>query len=169
MQSGRQGFRTARQVVGVGRRSPVTPGITTRPPTRMIRVRALSRTVFAFVALALAVFVRDPEARRSIRNAQRVISTELRTRVGGPLYFPFQLSMRRPLRAFQGYLTNSPRALVAAIPELEQVASLASRTAPTPEDPGSPRQVRSVPCDVAASCAAGRLRLAPVVPKAAAA
>lgn len=34
---------------------------------------------------------------------------------------------------------------------------------------GVPGQVRSVPCDVAASCAAGRLRLAPVVPKAAAA
>jgi hypothetical protein len=52
-----------------------------------------------------------------------------------PIYFPFQLSDTRPLRAFQGYLTKFPRALVSVIPQLSQVEALAARTSPTSADP----------------------------------
>jgi len=71
------------------------------------------------------------------REEQEIVRVrdELRADFGDPLYFPFQLSARRALRAFQGYLTKFPWALVAAIPELDQVAELALRTAPTPERP----------------------------------
>ncbi|MDX6697757.1 MAG: hypothetical protein QOE65_1154 [Solirubrobacteraceae bacterium] len=51
------------------------------------------------------------------------------------LYFPFQLSDTRPLRAFQGYLTKFPRALVGLVPQLEQVQELAQRTRPTSAEP----------------------------------
>ena len=37
--------------------------------------------------------------------------------LGEPLYFPFQLSDRRPLRAFQGYLTKFPRLLIPKVIE----------------------------------------------------
>ena len=52
-----------------------------------------------------------------------------------PVYFPFQLSDTRELRAFQGYLTKFPRALVEAFPELAVVSEIASATAPTPANP----------------------------------
>lgn len=54
---------------------------------------------------------------------------------GKPLYFPFQFSDSRPVRAFQGYLTKFPRALVAVVPELAEVESVANDTALTPADP----------------------------------
>ena len=47
---------------------PVTRGTITGRATLMTRVRALSRTVGALEALAIAVFVRKPTARRSSRN-----------------------------------------------------------------------------------------------------
>jgi len=52
-----------------------------------------------------------------------------------PLYFPFQLSDSRPLRAFQGYVAKFPRVLVDEIPQLAGVAEYAIATAPTPMDP----------------------------------
>lgn len=54
---------------------------------------------------------------------------------GEPLYFPFQLSDRRSLRAFQGYMAKWPRELLYAIPGLEELAELADRTRPTPSKP----------------------------------
>jgi Domain of unknown function (DUF3883) len=45
--------------------------------------------------------------------------------VTGPLYFPFALSDRRPLRAAQGYLTKFPYRLVAVISELSKLRDLA--------------------------------------------
>lgn len=51
------------------------------------------------------------------------------------IYFPFQLSSTRPLRAFQGYLTKFPRALTDALPQLMEVRQLADQTRPTAADP----------------------------------
>ena len=47
------------------------------------------------------------------------------------LYFPFQLSDKSPLRAFQGYLTKFPRALVTSIPQLVEIDRVATQTRPT--------------------------------------
>lgn len=52
-----------------------------------------------------------------------------------PLYFPFQLSDRRAVRAFQGYMAKWPRELLYAIPSLGELAELADETMPTPADP----------------------------------
>lgn len=52
-----------------------------------------------------------------------------------PLYFPFQLSARRPIRAFQGYMAKWPRELLHAIPGLAELDELAEETLPTPADP----------------------------------
>jgi hypothetical protein len=54
---------------------------------------------------------------------------------GAPLYFPFQLSSSRPLRAFQGYLAKFPDALIDAIPQLVSVRARAATTTPQPEVP----------------------------------
>lgn len=54
---------------------------------------------------------------------------------GEPLYFPFQLSDHRPVRAFQGYMAKWPRELLFAIPALSDFAELADATLPTPADP----------------------------------
>jgi hypothetical protein len=52
-----------------------------------------------------------------------------------PIYPPFVLSDRRPLRAFQGYLTKFPRALTVLVPELAEVARVAGETRPRPAAP----------------------------------
>ena len=54
---------------------------------------------------------------------------------GQPIYFPFQLSERRPVRAFQGYLTKFPHAVVALLPQLAEVDRVASRTPRTSARP----------------------------------
>jgi hypothetical protein len=54
---------------------------------------------------------------------------------GTRLYPPFQFSDTRPVRAFQGYLTKFPRALLDVVPELAHVAAVARETRPTPQDP----------------------------------
>lgn len=51
------------------------------------------------------------------------------------LYFPFQLSSRRPVRAFQGYMTKWPRELLHVIPDLAALDELAEHTRPSPTDP----------------------------------
>ena len=66
----------------------------------------------------------------------RAIHDELQAaHPGTSIYFPFQLSDTRPLRAFQGYLTKFPAALVAAIPQLAAVATVAAQSQPTPSQP----------------------------------
>jgi hypothetical protein len=52
-----------------------------------------------------------------------------------PLYFPFQLSDSRPIRAFQGYLTKFPRALIEVAPQLSAIGALAAQTQSTAETP----------------------------------
>lgn len=54
---------------------------------------------------------------------------------GTALYFPFQLSENRPVRAFQGYMAKMPRDLLLAIPELAPVVRLAETTQPTSAAP----------------------------------
>lgn len=69
------------------------------------------------------------EAEEEIRRVER----ELRDRYGARtrLYFPFQLSDHRPVRAFQGYITKMPRDLLLAIPGLAEVVEIAEATRPT--------------------------------------
>lgn len=68
--------------------------------------------------------------------AIRAVYEQLREQYPGrSLYFPFQLSESRPLRAFQGYLTKFPSGLVAAIPQLADVGAVAAQTRPTAEEP----------------------------------
>jgi hypothetical protein len=80
-----------------------------------------------------------PVSKEQLRELEpairRVRDALLATHGTTPLYFPFQLSDTRPLRAFQGYVAKFPRALVNEIPQLAFVAELASATAPTPVDP----------------------------------
>lgn len=70
------------------------------------------------------------------RDAEEVIRgvhDRLKDRFPGqPLYFPFQLSSRRPVRAVQGYMARWPRELLQAIPAL---AALDEQTLPTPSNP----------------------------------
>jgi len=54
---------------------------------------------------------------------------------GQALYFPFQLSSSRPVRAFQGYMAKMPRGLTLAIPALAAIVEEAEATAPTPTTP----------------------------------
>lgn len=77
------------------------------------------------------------DLQRSAREIQRVYE-ELRADHRGPIYFPLQLSDRRPLRAFQGYMTKMPRALLDVVPEFQPFLNLADTTQPRPERP-SPR------------------------------
>lgn len=73
------------------------------------------------------------EQLRDLEPAIRAVHRRLRgLHPGQALYFPFQLSDSRPLRAFQGYLTKFPRALVEAIPGLAEVAAAAEPSAANP-------------------------------------
>ena len=58
----------------------------------------------------------------------RAIRDELLDDFGAPLYFPFELGDKRPLRTAQGYLFKLPAAVVRAFPALASVD-----TAPSPE------------------------------------
>ena len=63
--------------------------------------------------------LRDLEPKiRGIRENLRAIHPD-------PLYFPFALSDKRPLRAAQAYLVKFPADLVEAIPELRELGQLA--------------------------------------------
>ena len=58
----------------------------------------------------------------------------LETRHGKPIYFPFAISDKRPIRAAQGYLVRFPRALVDTFPELRLARDL-GRSAPEGKRP----------------------------------
>ena len=68
---------------------------------------------------------------RELETQVRSVRNQLAARLDGPLYFPFALSDKRPLRATQGYLVKFPRSLVEAIPELGKVRELADGPVPT--------------------------------------
>lgn len=80
------------------------------------------------------------------RREQRIASVyaQLETQHGRPLYFPFQLSERRPMRAFQGYMTKMPRAVMEVLPELGPVLAEAERTRPTARRPAPATPRRAV-------------------------
>ena len=80
-------------------------------------------------ALTAAQLQEREQEIRTIRDA--LAAAHPRTSI----YFPFQISDTRPLRAFQGYLTKFPRALVEAFPELAAIRGLAEQTRPTAADP----------------------------------
>ncbi|MBV1852036.1 protein NO VEIN domain-containing protein [Catellatospora tritici] len=62
---------------------------------------------------------------RSVESEVRRAQEELAQRAGGSLYFPFELSTKRPLRTAQGYLTKFPKDLLFLIPGLRPLADLA--------------------------------------------
>jgi hypothetical protein len=61
------------------------------------------------------------ERLREIEPSIRLIRDRLATEIAGPLYYPYALSDKRPLRTTQGYLVKFPADLVDAIPELRAV------------------------------------------------
>jgi hypothetical protein len=83
------------------------------------------------------------------RHERRIASVyaQLEAERGRPLYFPFQLSARRPMRAFQGYMTKMPRALMEALPELQPVLAEADRTRPTARRPAPATPRRELGAD----------------------
>jgi hypothetical protein len=73
---------------------------------------------------------------RAGESAIRAIRSRLATKHGsGSLYFPFEISDRRPLRPVQGYLTKLPSEVVDVFPALRSASSLLGtieRQAPAP-------------------------------------
>ncbi|MBG6098330.1 protein NO VEIN domain-containing protein [Nocardioides luteus] len=65
------------------------------------------------------------ERLRQLEAKVRAVRDQLSAEIDGPIYFPYALSDKRPLRAAQGYLVKFPQALVEAIPELDKVRELA--------------------------------------------
>ncbi|NSX37628.1 hypothetical protein HTS88_14645 [Pseudarthrobacter oxydans] len=78
---------------------------------------------------------------RALEPTLRTVRDELISIYGKePLYFPFAISDKRPIRAAQAYLVKFPAALVDAIPELRELAQIA---VDEPADEPRPRTPRS--------------------------
>lgn len=77
---------------------------------------------------------------RQLELAVRSVRDDLTATYGSPLYFPFALSDRRPIRAAQAYLVKFPAALVEAIPELRELEQVA---VDEPHRQATARKVRS--------------------------
>jgi Domain of unknown function (DUF3883) len=79
---------------------------------------------------------------RALEPGLRKVRDDLQALHEGSIYFPFAFSDKRPVRAAQAYLTKFPAALVATIPELDEVRQLAvdspevGTSAPTTLKPG---------------------------------
>jgi 5-methylcytosine-specific restriction enzyme A len=58
---------------------------------------------------------------RSMEDRLRALVVELERRYGKPLYFPFELSNKRPIRLLQGYAFKLPRRFLEQFPELEAI------------------------------------------------
>lgn len=72
--------------------------------------------------------LRAPVTQQRLREREeqvRQVRDDLANSINGPLYFPYALSDRRPVRTAQGYLTKFPYDLVAIIPELSELRDLA--------------------------------------------
>jgi hypothetical protein len=67
----------------------------------------------------------------------RSVRTDLASRYSGTLYFPFELSDKRPPRAGQAYLTKFPGALVETFPPLKEARPSASGTMAAPPTSGT--------------------------------
>ena len=77
---------------------------------------------------------------REFEDRIRQVRDHMARSIKGPLYFPYALSDRRPIRAAQGYLTKFPYDLLSIIPELSALRDLA-RAEPG-ESPQQPAQLR---------------------------
>ncbi len=108
-------------------RSPRSLGLGAEP-------RCLSRPVLGSVARmswcgrpARAAGRRSKAWRRAgtVAPRQRRLDATLTDRIGGPLYFPFELSDKRPLRTAQRYLVKFPKDLLSAVPDLQALFDLA--------------------------------------------
>lgn len=77
---------------------------------------------------------------RALEPTVRTVRDQLLAEHGDPLFFPFALSDKRPLRTTQGYLAKFPRALIDALPELS--AALEMPVSPD-SDPPSMSATRS--------------------------
>ncbi|MGH3856652.1 MAG: protein NO VEIN domain-containing protein [Pseudonocardiaceae bacterium] len=71
---------------------------------------------------------------RDLEDQIRQVREHLAKSISGPLYFPYALSDRRPVRAAQGYLTKFPYDLLVEIPELSKLRDFARA------EPGEPSQ-----------------------------
>jgi hypothetical protein len=58
------------------------------------------------------------ERLRTLEPLLRSLVNDLKRRYGDPLYFPFEISGKRPLRPLQGYAFKLPREFIALFPEL---------------------------------------------------
>ena len=57
------------------------------------------------------------------------VLADLKRKYGEPLYFPFELSAKRPLRPLQGYAFKLPREVLALFPELSDLLDRNERLA----------------------------------------
>jgi len=69
----------------------------------------------------------------------RAVEAALRGRVSGPLYFPFALSDKRPIRTAQNYLAKWPRSLAESL----GVAGVGAELSPVPDDPQKPNPIKT--------------------------
>lgn len=71
------------------------------------------------------------DALRADAQTVRALYDDLKAEVRGPLYFPFELSDRRPIRPLQGYAFKLPAAFVSRYPALADAVNLPAAM-PTP-------------------------------------
>jgi hypothetical protein len=88
----------------------------------------------------------DPQITLEGLRQREAPITQVRDRLknlhGSPLYFPLELSDKRPLRPTQFYLSKMPADLVATLPEL---AAAAKRAQVTQSTPGAPAPAAAAP------------------------
>lgn len=66
---------------------------------------------------------------RALESPLGAVLGDLKRKYGEPLYFPFELSAKRPLRPLQGYAFKLPREFLVLFPELSGLLKLSERTA----------------------------------------
>jgi predicted RNA-binding protein with PUA-like domain len=66
---------------------------------------------------------------RSMEDRLRALMAELERDYGKPLYFPFELSNKRPIRLLQGYAFKLPRRFLQSFPGLEAIIHQALESA----------------------------------------
>ena len=94
------------------------------------------------VPLAHFQFLEQPVSLEEIRakesDIRRIREALVSLTHGGPMYLPFELSEKRPLRPAQGaYLTKMPRAVFDLFPELDEARGLQEAVLTLPGHPKS--------------------------------
>ena len=73
---------------------------------------------------------------RSLETALGALLQDLKRKYGEPLYFPFEISGKRPLRPLQGYAFKLPREVMALFPQLSSLlATLETAAQPATRNP----------------------------------